>query len=138
MALEVDGREVVLSEAMAYKGLMLGDVPNFAFVVGYTNASWTLKADLVAEYVCRLLDYMERNGYRQTVPVDDDPSVEPVPLLDFAAGYVQRSLDQFPKQGSKAPWRLGQNYAQDLVTLRHGRLDDGTMQFSRVRAATLT
>ena len=138
MALEVDGREVVLSEAMAYKGLMLGDVPNFAFVVGYTNASWTLKADLVSEYVCRLLAYMDEHGFDQAVPVNHDPSITTRPLLDFAAGYVQRSLDQFPKQGSKAPWRLGQNYAQDLVTLRHGKLDDGAMQFSRARATAVT
>jgi monooxygenase len=130
IALEVDGREVVLSKAMAYKGLMLSDVPNFAFVVGYTNASWTLKADLVSEYVCRLLAYMDAHGFAQAMPVNDDPSITTRPLLDFAAGYVQRSLDAFPKQGSKAPWRLGMNYAQDVVTLRHGKLDDGTMRFS--------
>jgi cation diffusion facilitator CzcD-associated flavoprotein CzcO len=130
IALEVDGRAVVLPEAMAYKGLMLSDVPNFAFVVGYTNASWTLKADLVSEYVCRLLTYMDERGYAVAVPVNDDPSITTRPLLDFAAGYVQRSLDAFPKQGSKAPWRLGMNYAQDVVTLRHGRLDDGTMRFA--------
>jgi monooxygenase len=131
IALEVDGREVVLSDAMAYKGLMLSDVPNFAFVVGYTNASWTLKADLVSEYVCRLLAHMDANGFVQAVPVNDDPSITTRPLLDFAAGYVQRSLDAFPKQGSKAPWQLGMNYAQDVFTLRHGKLDDGTMRFSR-------
>jgi monooxygenase len=135
IALAVDGREVVLSEAMAYKGLMLSDVPNFAFVVGYTNASWTLKADLVSEYVCRLLAYMDEHGFAQAMPVDDDPSITTRPLLDFAAGYVQRSLDAFPKQGSKAPWQLGMNYAQDLVTLRHGKLDDGTMRFSRASAS---
>jgi cation diffusion facilitator CzcD-associated flavoprotein CzcO len=134
IALEVDGREVVLSEAMAYKGLMLSDVPNFAFVVGYTNASWTLKADLVSEYVCRLLTHMDEHGFAHAVPVNDDPSITTRPLLDFAAGYVQRSLDAFPKQGSKAPWQLGMNYAQDLVTLRHGKLDDGTMRFSGARA----
>ncbi len=138
MALEVDGRELALSEAVAYKGLMLGGVPNFAFVVGYTNASWTLKADLVSEYVCRLLAYMDEHGFDEAVPVNHDPSMTTRPLLDFAAGYVQRSLDQFPKQGSKAPWRLGQNYAQDLVTLRHGKLDDGTMRFSRARATAVT
>jgi cation diffusion facilitator CzcD-associated flavoprotein CzcO len=132
--LEVDGREVVLSESMAYKGLMLSDVPNFAFVVGYTNASWTLKADLVSEYFCRLLAHMDGHGFAQAVPVNDDSSITTRPLLDFAAGYVQRSLDAFPKQGSKAPWQLGMNYAQDVVTLRHGKLDDGTMRFSGARA----
>jgi cation diffusion facilitator CzcD-associated flavoprotein CzcO len=134
IALEVDGREVVLSDAMAYKGLMLSDVPNFAFVVGYTNASWTLKADLVSEYVCRLLAYMDEHGFAQAMPVNDDPAITTRPLLDFAAGYVQRSLDAFPKQGSKAPWRLGMNYAQDVVTLRHGKLDDGTLRFSSAPA----
>jgi hypothetical protein len=121
---------------MAYKGLMLSDVPNFAFVVGYTNASWTLKADLVSEYVCRLLAHMDEHGFAQAMPVNDDPSITTRPLLDFAAGYVQRSLDAFPKQGSKAPWQLGMNYAVDVVTLRHGKLDDGTMRFSRALALT--
>ena len=128
--LSVDDEAVSLPERLAYKGMMLSRVPNFAFTIGYTNASWTLKADLVAEYVCRLLDYMERNGYRQSMPVDDDPSVEPVPLLDFAAGYVQRSIHLFPKGGSRAPWRLGMSYAQDVVTLRHGGLEDGALRFS--------
>jgi monooxygenase len=128
--LSVDGAPINLHDHMAYKGLMLSDVPNFAFVVGYTNASWTLKADLVSEYVCRLLSHMDRHGFAQAVPHNDDPSITTRPLLDFAAGYVQRSLDQFPTQGSKAPWKLGMNYAQDLITLRHGKLDDGTMRFS--------
>jgi cation diffusion facilitator CzcD-associated flavoprotein CzcO len=128
--LVVDGEPVSLPERMAYKGMMLSRVPNFAFTIGYTNASWTLKADLVAEYVCRLLAHMERGGYRQVVPIDDDPSVERRPLLDFAAGYVQRSIHLFPKGGSRAPWRLGMNYAQDVVTLRHGGLEDGALRFS--------
>ncbi len=129
--LSVDGREIVLSETMAYKGLMLSAVPNFAFWVGYTNASWTLKADLVSEYVNRLIGYMDAHGYRQAIPVNEDASITTRPLLDFAAGYVQRSVGDFPRQGSRAPWQLGMNYAQDLITLRHGKLDDGTMRFSR-------
>ena len=128
--LSVDGEPVSLPERMAYKGMMLSRVPNFAFTIGYTNASWTLKADLVAEYVCRLLAHMERHGYRECVPVDDDPSVQPRPLLDFAAGYVQRSLHRFPKSGSRAPWRLGMNYAQDVLTLRHGGIEDAALRFS--------
>jgi cation diffusion facilitator CzcD-associated flavoprotein CzcO len=130
ISLTVDGEPVSLPERLAYKGMMLSRVPNFAFTIGYTNASWTLKADLVAEYVCRLLEFMETNGYAQCMPVDDDPSVEPRPLLDFAAGYVQRSIHEFPKGGSRAPWRLGMSYAQDVVTLRHGRLEDGALRFS--------
>ena len=115
---------------MAYKGLMLGDVPNFAFVVGYTNASWTLKADLVSEYVCRLLAYMDEHGFDQSVPVNHDPSITTRPLLDFAAGYVQRSLHLFPKGGSRAPWKLGMSYANDVVTIRHGGLEDGALRFA--------
>jgi cation diffusion facilitator CzcD-associated flavoprotein CzcO len=127
--LEVDGREIALPETLAYKGMMLSGVPNFAFTIGYTNASWTLKADLVSEFVCRLLAHMDAKGFDAAVPVNDDPSVTEVPLLDFAAGYVLRSIDQFPRAGSRAPWRLGMSYAHDLVTLRHGKVDDGTLRF---------
>jgi hypothetical protein len=119
---------------MAYKGMMLSRVPNFAFTIGYTNASWTLKADLVAEYVCRMLAHMDATGTQVVTPVDDDPSVERVPLLDFQAGYVQRSLHLFPKGGSKAPWKLGMSYANDVVTIRHGSLDDGALRFTSARS----
>jgi len=127
--LGVDGEPVSLPDRLAYKGMMLSRVPNFAFTIGYTNASWTLKADLVAEFVCRLLAHMDRHGYRQCMPVDDDPSIERRPLLDFAAGYVQRSIHLFPKGGSRAPWRLGMSYAHDVVTLRHRGLEDGALRF---------
>jgi monooxygenase len=130
ITLVVDGEEVSLPERMAYKGMMLSRVPNFAFTIGYTNASWTLKADLVAEYVCRLLNHMDEHGYRVVTPVDDDPRVERVPLLDFDAGYVQRSLHLFPKGGSRAPWKLGMSYANDVVTIRHGGLEDGALRFA--------
>ncbi len=130
MSLSIDGEPADLPGTLAYKGMMLGGIPNFAFTVGYTNASWTLKADLVSEYVCRLLGYMDARGYRQCVPVNDDPALETRPLLDFAAGYVQRSVHKLPKNGSRAPWRLGMNYAQDLITLRHGRIRDSAMRFS--------
>jgi cation diffusion facilitator CzcD-associated flavoprotein CzcO len=131
MELEVDGRPVRLPETMAYKGMMLSGVPNFAFTIGYTNASWTLKADLVSEFVCRLLAHMDRRGYDSCVPVNDDPAVRPGPLLDFSAGYVLRSIDQFPRAGSRSPWRLGMSYVHDLLALRHGKIDDGAMRFSR-------
>ncbi len=128
--LVVDGRPVALPDTLAYKGMMLSGVPNFAFTIGYTNASWTLKADLVADYVCRLLAHMDRHGHRRCVPVDDDPTIERRPLLDFAAGYVQRSIHLFPKGGSRAPWRLGMSYAQDVLRLRHGGIEDGALRFS--------
>src|SRR6201996_2469427 len=105
--LTVDGQPVRLPETMAYKGMMLSGVPNFAFTIGYTNASWTLKADLVSEFACRLLRYMDSRGYDTCVPVNDDPAVTPQPLLDFQAGYVLRSIDDFPRTGSRAPWRRG-------------------------------
>jgi monooxygenase len=129
--LTVDGRDVQLPETMAYKATMLSGVPNFALTIGYTNASWTLKADLVSQFVCRLLRYMDRNGYDICVPVNDDPGVTERPLLDFAAGYIQRSMHEFPKSGSRTPWRLGMSYLNDAVSLRHGRINDGALRFSR-------
>jgi cation diffusion facilitator CzcD-associated flavoprotein CzcO len=131
--LSIDGREVSLPETLAYKGMMLSGVPNFAFTIGYTNASWTLKADLVSEFVCRLLEHMDATRTDVCVPVNDDPTLTTTPLLDFAAGYVLRSIDQFPRAGARAPWRLGMSYAHDVVTLRHRRVDDGTLRFSRAR-----
>jgi cation diffusion facilitator CzcD-associated flavoprotein CzcO len=131
MRLVVDDREVELPDTMAYKGMMLSGVPNFAFTVGYTNASWTLKADLVSGYVVRLLRYLDARGYDRCVPTNDDPGLMTRPLLDFQAGYVLRSVHEFPKSGSRAPWRLGMSYAHDVVKLRYGRIDDGTLRFSR-------
>jgi cation diffusion facilitator CzcD-associated flavoprotein CzcO len=132
----VDGQPIELSRAMSYKGMMLGGVPNLAIVFGYTNASWTLKADLTCAYVCRLLNYMDAHAYARCVPVRD-PSMAEEPFIDFSSGYVRRSIDKFPKQGAKAPWRLHQNYALDILSLRLGTLEDGTLDFSRapLRAA---
>jgi cation diffusion facilitator CzcD-associated flavoprotein CzcO len=131
MTLSVDGLDVKLPETMAYKAMMLGGVPNFAFTIGYTNASWTLKADLVSEYVVRLLRYMDSRGYDQCVPVSDDPAVTARPLLDFQAGYVLRSVREFPSAGSKDPWKVAMNYPRDLLKLRFGRIGDRAMRFSR-------
>jgi cation diffusion facilitator CzcD-associated flavoprotein CzcO len=127
--LEVDGRRLQPNETMVYKGMMFGDVPNLAFAIGYTNASWTLKCDLTSEYVCRLLNHMDRRGLAICVP-RADPSVEAEPLLDFTSGYVRRSIDQFPRQGSRIPWRVYQNYALDRIALKNGKLEDGVMTFS--------
>ncbi len=126
----VDGKRVHPNETMSYKAMMLSDVPNMALSFGYTNASWTLKSDLTDEYVCRLLNHMERHGYRTCVPRRNDPSVTEIPFLDFSSGYIKRALPNLPKQGSRAPWKLHQNYLMDIVTLRHGKVDDGVMQFS--------
>lgn len=135
MELTVDGQAVELPKTMAYKGMMLSDVPNFVFTVGYTNASWTLKADLVAEYTIRLLRHMDANGYTQFAPTNEDPTITERPLLDFQAGYVLRSIDEFPKAGTKPPWQLGMSYAHDVVTLRHGQIEDGAMKFATQPAA---
>jgi cation diffusion facilitator CzcD-associated flavoprotein CzcO len=130
LKLTVDGATIDPADTMTYKAMMFSDVPNLAVSFGYTNASWTLKSDLTAEYVCRLLAQMDRGGYRRCVPRLADPTVTEEPFLEFSSGYVQRALAQLPKQGSKAPWKLHQNYAMDIVSLRYGRIDDGTMELT--------
>jgi cation diffusion facilitator CzcD-associated flavoprotein CzcO len=134
MQIAVDGREIELSETMSYKGMMLRGVPNMAMALGYTNASWTLKCDLTCEYVCRLINHMAEHGYQQCTPQNRDPSVTEEPFIDFSSGYILRSIDKFPKQGSKRPWRLYQNYALDILTLRFGELEDGAMRFAGTRS----
>ena len=129
--LTVDGRAVEPSKTFIYKGMMYSDVPNLASVFGYTNASWTLKADLVCEYVCRLLNHMDRKGWRQCTPRNGDPTLADEPWVSFSSGYIQRALAHQPKQGSKRPWKLYQNYALDLLSLRFGALRDRAMVFSK-------
>jgi len=129
MKLFVDGSAVDVPRTLVYKGMMFNEVPNFAFAVGYTNASWTLKCDLTAEYVCRLIKYMDRHGYAHCAPRVNDPEIKEEPIIDFTSGYVRRALDTLPRQGSKTPWRLHQNYVRDLSMLRYGRVDDGAMEF---------
>ena len=133
LAITVDGRAIDPGQTLSYKGMMYEDVPNLASAFGYTNASWTLKCDLTCEYVCRLLNHMKRTGLRQVTPRNDDPTIERQPWLDFSSGYVRRAMDRFPKQGSKAPWKLHQNYALDLMSLRYAKLEDGTLEFSNPR-----
>ena len=129
--LAVDGQPVDPSKTLIYKGMMYSDVPNLASVFGYTNASWTLKADLVCEYVCRLLGYMERKVYRQCMPHNSDPELKEEPWVNFSSGYIQRARAELPKQGSRRPWKLHQNYALDLLSLRFGSLRDKVMVFSK-------
>jgi cation diffusion facilitator CzcD-associated flavoprotein CzcO len=128
MTFVADGEPIDLTETMTYKGMMLSGIPNLCYIVGYTNASWTLKADLVCEYMCRLIKHMDSKGYGECVAIKDS-TVEEEPFLDFAAGYVLRSVDSFPHQGSRAPWRLRMNYYRDVVTLRHGPVADEPMRF---------
>ena len=130
IALSVDGAAIRPAETLSYKGMMYSNVPNLASAFGYTNASWTLKCDLTCEYVCRLLNHMQRKGLRQCTPVLEGAPPETAPWLDFTSGYVQRSISAFPRQGVTAPWRLHQNYALDLASLRFSGLEDGVMKFS--------
>jgi monooxygenase len=128
--LNVDGRDVEIPKTMGYKGMMLSGVPNMAVAIGYANASWTLKCDLTCQFVCRLLNHMDAQGYRQCMPHNRDPSVTEEPFIDFTSGYVLRAIDKFPRQGSRPPWRLYQNYARDLLAIRFGKLEDEALVFS--------
>ncbi len=113
--LTVDGEPVRLSERFVWQGTMLTGVPNFAVCIGYTNASWTLRADLTSRLVCKVLSYMDRNGFAAVAPRADGPLAER-PLLDLASGYIQRSIGDFPRQGDRHPWRVRQNYLLDVAT----------------------
>jgi monooxygenase len=132
MRIRIDGAAVNPVQSLSYKGMMYSDIPNFASAFGYTNASWTLKSDLTAEYMCRLLNYMQARGYDYCAPRRRDPSVLEEPAITLTSGYLQRSNDLLPKQGSKKPWRLHQNYARDLLALKLGRINDGAMEFTRL------
>ncbi len=128
VGITVDGAPVALGDTLSYKGMMYSGIPNLVSAFGYTNASWTLKAELICEYVCRLLKHMERRGYVQCTPRLDG-AVETEAYIDFTSGYVRRALDSLPKQGKRPPWKIYQNYFKDLLMMRFGRLDDGVLEF---------
>ncbi len=130
LQLTVDGVLQDLSKTMNYKGLMYSGIPNLASSFGYTNASWTLKCDLTCQFVCRLLNHMDKKGLAYCVPRNNDASVEERPWVDFSSSYFARAMHLFPKQGSKTPWRLYQNYPKDIMLLRYGKVDDGVLQFA--------
>lgn len=128
VAFSRDGERINFADTFNYKGMMYSDVPNLASSFGYTNASWTLKADLTCGYVCRLLNTMKKRGVQQVTPrISKD--LEAAPFLDFSSGYVTRAMDRFPKRGNKHPWQVHQNYGRDLLALRFGSVDDD-MEFS--------
>ena len=129
LQLTVDGQAVDLAKTLSYKGLMFSGVPNLASSFGYTNASWTLKCDLTCEYVCRLLNYMKKRGITHCTPRNTDTSITPEPWVDFSSSYFQRSMHLFPKQGSRTPWKLYQNYPRDIMLLRYGKVNDGVLEF---------
>jgi monooxygenase len=130
MQLTVDGVHIDPAKTLNYKGLMFSGVPNLASSFGYTNASWTLRCDLTCEYVCRLLNHMKKRGLKRCTARNTDASMTEQPWVDFSSSYFARSLHLFPKQGSKAPWKLYQNYPKDIMQLRYGKVDDGVMQFA--------
>ena len=134
MALTVDGRPIDPAALHVYKGMMFDDVPNFAWCVGYTNASWTLRADLTSRYVCRLINYLDRHRIDIATPrlPEGEPETDD-PLLNLTSGYVRRAAARLPKQGARPPWRMSNNYLADLPAMRLGRIDDGAMSFARVR-----
>lgn len=136
IALHKDGEPVVLSQTLAYKGTMLSGVPNFAFAVGYTNSSWTLKVCLLCDHFCRLLGFMDSQGHNVCEPKAPD-GVETRPLLDFGAGYVQRALDSIPRQGPREPWVMSMDYFRDIKLLRRGKVADECLRFSTVPDAYL-
>ncbi len=129
----VDGQAVQLGDTLSYKGFMYSNIPNLASSFGYTNASWTLKCELICEYVCRLLNYMERRGYKHCAPRLEADSQTAEPMIDFTSGYVQRAQADLPKQGQRRPWKVYQNYVKDLLMMRFGRLNDGVMEFRRLK-----
>ena len=125
---KIDGKAVTLSECVTYKGMLLSGVPNFAIAVGYTSSSWTLKIGLLCEHLTRLLNYMKQQDYVACTPVAT-PNMETQPLLNFGAGYIQRSLDKLPRQGMHYPWSMSFNYAEDVKIFRKGRVDDSALKF---------
>jgi monooxygenase len=131
VVVEVDGAPVDIASTTAYKGVMFSDVPNLASIFGYTNASWTLKSDLIAEYVCRLLSHMDRRGYAICTPRRGGAAIAEGPTLPLTSGYIERAKDLLFKQGTRRPWRLNQNYALDVMALRFGAIDDGALEFKR-------
>jgi cation diffusion facilitator CzcD-associated flavoprotein CzcO len=130
MAMQVDGREISPPETVSYRGMMLSQLPNLALAFGYTNASWTLKIDLTCERVCRLLNHMDAKGYDYCVP-EPPAGIETQPLLNLQSGYIKRAEPHLPRQGTEPPWRTYQNYIQDMLAIRYGKLEDGALQFYR-------
>jgi cation diffusion facilitator CzcD-associated flavoprotein CzcO len=129
VSLIVDGQPVDLAQTTMYKGMMYSDVPNLASAFGYTNASWTLRCDLTAEYVCKLLNYMQRHHYASCTPRRQDGETPTEPILNLSSGYVRRALDLMPRQAARSPWHMNQNYLKDLALLRYGSLED-EMEFA--------
>jgi len=128
--ISINGDAVEPADCISYRGMMLAPIPNMAIAIGYTNNSWTLKIDLMCERVCRLLNHMDRKGYVSCVPVPPE-RLDTAPILTLKSGYVERAAARLPRQGTVPPWRTYQNYFQDMLTIRYGKLEDGAIQFAR-------
>lgn len=135
MKLEVDGTLMNPAQAFMYKGMMYSDMPNLAVAMGYVNASWTLKAELSSTYVCRLINHMDAKGHAWCAPRRTDPAADEEPSLSLSSGYVQRASNILPKQGSRRPWKVHQNYLFDLMALKFGKVEDSEMAFGRAGTA---
>jgi cation diffusion facilitator CzcD-associated flavoprotein CzcO len=133
--INVDGARLETAGRMAYRGMMLDGVPNLAFCIGYTNASWTLRADLVARFVCRLLRYMRRHDFASCRPRRDARAAAGGPLLNLNSGYIKRAAGALPEQGDREPWRLHQQHVREWLSLRLGRLGSGALDFRSTDAA---
>jgi cation diffusion facilitator CzcD-associated flavoprotein CzcO len=132
---EVDGQPVAVNEGVTYKGVMLEGVPNAVLIFGYTNASWTLKVDLACEYTCRLLNHMDRRGYTQVVARATESDRGTTSVMDtLTSGYVLRADHLIPRQGTRPPWRVRNDYLRDIPVLRYGPIDDGVLRFTRTPA----
>lgn len=128
----VDDVPVDLSKTLIYRGMMYRDIPNLSFVFGYVNASWTLKCELIAQRVCRVLNYMDQHGYAQCTPRLRDHAIPEEPILtELTSGYVQRAREMIPRQGKSNPWKMHQNYLRDVGSLRFSPVNDGTIEFTR-------
>jgi cation diffusion facilitator CzcD-associated flavoprotein CzcO len=137
ISLRVDGTQVNLSDTVAFKAMMLSGVPNFAFVIGYTNIAWTIKVDLVCEHFCRLLDYMDERGFEAVVPVIDDPDMRRVPIMNLSSGYIQRAIEKFPRGGVHGPWTFPHDYEVDVERLQTGPIEDSSLKFTTKKPAPL-
>jgi monooxygenase len=131
----VDGRKIDFSKTIGYKGVMFSGIPNFAVTFGYTNASWTLKADLSTEYICRVLNHMKATGTDYAVAIPG-ANITPEIWFDLSSGYVQRGQSMMPKQGNEMPWKIFQNYAKDITLYKRNPVDDGVLQFKRAGGGT--
>jgi cation diffusion facilitator CzcD-associated flavoprotein CzcO len=127
--IKIDNKTIDTSKLVSYKGMMLQDIPNATIVFGYTNASWTLKIDLVCEYFCRILNHMEKNKLKSFVPKINDENLEIEPSIGLNSGYVKRAQKLLPKQGKKYPWKLNQNYIKDMFSLKFKKIEDGYIYF---------